>query len=41
MSVTNSDGSDLSYTINQTMMRINLPKPLASGETFVFNISSF
>ncbi len=39
MSVTNSDGSDLSYTINQTMMRINLPKPLASGETFVFNIS--
>ena len=39
MSVTNSDGSDLSYTINQTMMRINLPEPLASGETFVFNIS--
>ena len=39
MSVTNSDGSDLSYTINQTMMRINLPKPLATGETFVFNIS--
>ena len=39
MSVTNSDGSDLLYTINQTMMRINLPKPLASGEIFVFNIS--
>ena len=39
MSVTNSDGSDLSYTINQTMMRINLAKPLASGEIFVFNIS--
>lgn len=39
MSVTNADGSKLSHTINQTMMRINLPKPLASGETFEFNIS--
>jgi len=38
MSVTNADGSDLSHTINQTMMRINLPKPLASGEKFVFGI---
>ena len=38
MSVTNIDGSNLSYTINQTMMRINLPKPLASGATFKFNI---
>ena len=27
-SVTNSDGSPLSYTIHQTMMRINLNKPL-------------
>lgn len=38
-SVTNIDGSNLSHTINQTMMRINLPKPLASGETFKFKIS--
>ncbi|NVK51590.1 MAG: M1 family metallopeptidase [Flavobacteriaceae bacterium] len=38
-SVTNTDGSKLSYTINQTMMRINLPKPLASGEKFSFKIS--
>tara|TARA_R110002073_G_scaffold251985_3_gene414548 strand:- start:1179 stop:3284 length:2106 start_codon:yes stop_codon:yes gene_type:complete len=37
-SVTNVDGSKLSYTINQTMMRINLPKPLASGETFKFKV---
>ena len=36
--VANIDGSKLSYTINQTMMRINLPKPLASGETFKFKI---
>jgi hypothetical protein len=38
-SVTNADGSKLSHTINQTMMRINLPKPLASGETFEFKVS--
>ncbi|MEN8878805.1 MAG: M1 family peptidase, partial [Polaribacter sp.] len=39
MSVTNKDSSALSYTINQTMMRINLATPLASGATFEFNIS--
>jgi hypothetical protein len=39
MNVTKEDGSKLSHTINQTMMRINLPKPLASGETFTFAIS--
>ena len=38
-SVTNANGSTLSHTINQTMMRINLPKPLASGETFTFTIA--
>ncbi len=37
-SVTNVNGSNLSHTINQTMMRINLPTPLASGATFSFNI---
>ena len=37
-SVTNNDGSKLSHTVNQTMMRIDLPKPLASGETFSFKI---
>ena len=37
-SVTNSDGSPLSYTIHRTMMRINLNKPLLSKETFEFNI---
>lgn len=39
MSVTNKDGSNLSHTINQTMMRINLSEPLASGAIFEFNIS--
>lgn len=37
-SVKNEDGSDLSHMINQTMMRINLEKPLAPGETFKFKI---
>ncbi len=38
MSVTNTDGSKLPYIINQTMMRINLPTPLAAGATFSFKI---
>ena len=37
-SVTNSDGSPLPYTIHQTMMRINLSKPLLPKESFEFNI---
>ncbi len=32
------DGRDLSHTINRTMMRINLPKPLTPGNTFTFKI---
>ncbi|RXP44826.1 M1 family peptidase [Lutibacter sp. HS1-25] len=36
--ISNENGTDLSYMINSTMMRINLPKPLAAGEKFVFNI---
>ena len=38
ISVTNTDGSKLSHTINQTMMRINLVKPLGASETFSFKI---
>ena len=30
-------GAPLSYTINQTMMRINLPVPMKPGEKFVFS----
>ena len=33
-----SNGEDLSYKINNTMMRIDLPKTLESGKTFIFNI---
>ncbi|MEO8234360.1 MAG: M1 family metallopeptidase [Flavobacterium sp.] len=31
-------GNPISYTVNETMMRINLVKPLAHGEKFVMNI---
>jgi hypothetical protein len=33
-----SKGNELSYTINQTMMRINLPVPMKSGEKISFSI---
>ncbi|MFY0688176.1 MAG: M1 family metallopeptidase [Cyclobacteriaceae bacterium] len=36
--VVNAEGSDLSYTINKTMMRINLAQPLMSGENMSFSI---
>ncbi len=31
-------GNPISYTVNETMMRINLAKPLANGEKFIMNI---
>jgi len=32
------NGSDLDYTVNDTMMRINLPEPLESEDTIEFSI---
>ncbi len=37
-SVTNTNGSKLPHMINRTMMRIELPKPMATGEKFSFSI---
>ncbi len=37
-SVTDENGEELPYTINQTMMRIELPRPLKKGEAFTFNV---
>ena len=37
-SVTDHNGKPLSYTINQTMMRINIPQALKSGEKISFSI---
>ena len=36
--VTNAANQAMSYTINKTMMRINLNQPLKPGESLVFNI---
>jgi hypothetical protein len=36
--VHDAKGNALSYTVNQTMMRINLPTPLKSGEKVSFSI---
>ncbi len=36
--VKNINGESLSYTINRTMMRINLPQPLSPGGSFQFSI---
>lgn len=38
MSVKDASGDDLPYTINKTMMRVDLPAPLKSGEQYVFSI---
>ncbi|MBX2972140.1 MAG: M1 family metallopeptidase [Flavobacteriales bacterium] len=37
-SVTDASGGRLKYTINKTMMRIDLPRPLAPGATYSFKI---
>jgi len=37
-SVKDVNGKDLPYTVNYTMMRVDLPKPLKSGEQFSFNV---
>ncbi|SDR66929.1 hypothetical protein SAMN04487764_0111 [Gillisia sp. Hel1_33_143] len=36
--VSSKDGKSLPYTINFTMMRVDLPQPLKAGESYSFNI---
>ncbi|TAG12549.1 MAG: M1 family peptidase [Sphingobacteriia bacterium] len=36
--LTDATGKSLQYTINKTMMRIELPAPLKPGQKFVFNV---
>ncbi len=38
LEVKDAKGSPLKYTINQTMMRVDMPKNLMPGEKFVFSI---
>ena len=37
--VADAAGKDLPYTVNQTMMRIDLPKPIQPGQTYAFQIN--
>lgn len=37
--VTSANGTPLPYTINKTMMRVDLPQPIAPGASYVFHIS--
>ena len=39
LSLTDAAGNALKYTVNQTMMRVELPVPLKSGQKFVFKVS--
>ena len=36
--VTNATGTPLKYTINKTMMRVDLPTPLKPGQQYIFKI---
>ena len=36
--VKDTKGNELPFTVNKTMMRVDLPKPLNSGETFSFSV---
>ncbi len=36
--VTDATGKNLSYTINKTMMRVELPQPLKPGQKFIFKV---
>ncbi|QNK61378.1 M1 family metallopeptidase [Pedobacter sp. PAMC26386] len=37
--ITDALGKELKYTINKTMMRVEIPAPLKSGQQFVFNVT--
>lgn len=37
--LTDAQGKALKYTINKTMMRVEIPAALKSGQTFVFNVN--
>jgi hypothetical protein len=39
--LTDASGKKLNYTINKTMMRVELPQPLKPGQKFVFNCDWF
>jgi hypothetical protein len=38
-SLTDASGKKLTYTVNKTMMRVEMPSPLKAGQKFVFNVA--
>ena len=36
--ITDASGKSLKYTVNKTMMRVELPAPLKPGQQFIFNV---
>src|SRR6187399_2650507 len=38
LKITNATGTPLKYTINKTMMRVELPQPLKPGQQFIFKV---
>ncbi|MFT3910647.1 MAG: M1 family metallopeptidase [Ferruginibacter sp.] len=41
LKITTATGTPLKYTINRTMMRVDLPQPLKPGQQFIFKIDWF
>lgn len=39
LKITDVAGKNLKYTVNKTMMRVELPVPLKSGQQFIFNVN--
>lgn len=39
LKITDALGKPLKYTVNKTMMRVEIPTPLKSGQQFIFNVN--
>lgn len=39
LKITDALGKNLKYTVNKTMMRVEIPTPLKSGQQFIFNVN--
>ncbi|HEY0175728.1 MAG TPA: M1 family peptidase, partial [Pedobacter sp.] len=39
LKITDALGKELKYTVNKTMMRVEMPVPLKSGQQFIFNVN--
>ncbi|CAM4026762.1 Aminopeptidase N [Pedobacter westerhofensis] len=39
LKITDALGKELKYTVNKTMMRVEMPVPLKAGQQFIFNVN--